>query len=96
MCEASCQMLSDVANQLVLYCTTVPLLNGVQYCTVLAMLVGITRLLVVNASYVADQRKVRLSHRQAVYTSGSLARAFRCMVKVRVGGWEDSITRPVG
>ena len=58
MCEASCQMLSNVANQPVLYCTTVPSLNGVQYCTVLAMLVGITRLLA------AGQRKVRLSHRK--------------------------------
>ena len=67
MCEASCQMLSDVANQLVLYRTTVPLSNGVRYCAVLAMLVGVTRLLV------ADQRKVRLSHRK-LYTHPDLWR----------------------
>ena len=68
MCEASCQMCSDVANQLVLYCITVPLLNGIRYCAVrLAMLVGVTRLLV------ADQRKVRLSHRK-LYTHPDLWR----------------------
>ena len=67
MCEASCQMRSDVANQLVLYRTSVPSLNGVRYCAVLTMLVGVTRLLV------ADQRKVRLSHRK-LYTHPDLWR----------------------